>query len=362
MTDDMKEALTEPFAEPFPEPFGEEAKGWKPYWDQLGLGPLWVRRNVPDPFADDVPGFERVPPVRNAMAAQSAQATAPGGSPVPQVAAGTVGVGGVGAGPRPEFARTAPPRRPGPPEELQRRTARPVAGMPGQDAQSAQPAQPAQPAGAKLAPEIAAEIPTADWKRLCELANGCRACPMAASRQHVVFSDGEPGPKLVVVGEAPGSEEDLQGKPFVGKSGQLLTAMLDAIGVVRGEDAVILNTLKCRPFQNRDPLPDELQACEAFLRRQLEILAPDVVFVIGRFAAKSMLPEMGDAPLGRMRGAVHAMTVAGKKVPVVVSYHPSYLLRSPDAKAKAWEDLVLLRRTCREAGMAFPDRSRRAKA
>lgn len=218
MTDDMKEALTEPFAEPFPEPFGEEAKGWKPYWDQLGLGPLWVRRNVPDPFADDVPGFERVPPVRNAMAAQSVQATAPGGSPVPQVAAGTVGVGGVGAGPRPEFARTAPPRRPGPPEELQRRTARPVAGMPGQGAQSAQSAQPAQPAGAKLAPEIAAEIQTADWKRLCELANGCRACPMAASRQHVVSRTANRGPNWSSWAKPRGAKRTSRGSPSWGRA------------------------------------------------------------------------------------------------------------------------------------------------
>lgn len=353
MTDEIQKADGR---EPFAEPFDEAARSWKPYWDQLGIGPLWVRRNVPDPFADDVPGFEAVPPVRSAggTAPQGARpGLTPGGSPVPSVGSA---VGGMGIGPRPDFGRTPPPRRPGPPEELLQKTPRPVMGIP--RAGGAQAAQSAEPPKVQLDPKVAAEIPTADWKRLCELANSCRACPMAKSRQHVVFSDGEPGPKLVIVGEAPGSEEDLQGKPFVGKSGQLLTAMLDAIGVVRGQDAVILNTLKCRPFQNRDPHPDELAACEAFLKRQLELLAPDVVFVIGRFAAKSMLPEMGESPLGRMRGSVHAMTVAGKRIPVVVSYHPSYLLRSPDAKAKAWEDLVLLRRTCREAGMAFPDRPR----
>lgn len=184
---------------------------------------------------------------------------------------------------------------------------------------------------------------------------------MAATRQHVVFGEGAPGPKLAVVGEAPGGEEDLQGKPFVGKSGRLLTAMLEAVGIKRGEDAVILNTLKCRPPANRDPHPEELAACTHYLRRQLELIAPDVVFVIGRYAARTIL-NSGETPLGRLRGSVHSAMMGGRQVPVVVSYHPSYLLRSPDAKAKAWEDLVLLRRACRDAGMPFAQRKREAGA
>lgn len=200
--------------------------------------------------------------------------------------------------------------------------------------------------------ELAQAIAAADWETLKTLAQKCACCPFSKTRQHVVFGQGEPGPKLVIVGEAPGSEEDLQGQPFVGKSGQLLTAMLDALGIVRGEGAVILNVLKCRPPQNRDPHPDEVACCGHYLRRQLELLDPAVIFVSGRYAAQMLLGLQPGASLGRLRGSVHSVEVAGRSVKAVATYHPSYLLRSPDAKAKAWEDLCLLRRVMTEAGIA----------
>lgn len=319
-------------------PFDDAASGWKPFWDEMGIGPLWVRRDAEDPFADDVPGFPDAPPVRNAVAKQ------PPASPQQPV--------------RPIERTSPPPVRggvpmPGAPARVQTPRPTETARPPHQSPFVEQP-QP-RASGVELSAAVKAAIAAADWETLCGLAEACRTCPMASSRQHVVFAEGAPGPKLVIVGEAPGGEEDLQGKPFVGKSGRLLTAMLEAVGVRRGRDAVILNTLKCRPPANRDPQPDELNACMHFLRRQLELLAPDVIFLIGRFAAKALL-NSGEAPLGRLRGSFHTVDIAGRSIPAVVSYHPSYLLRSPDAKAKAWEDLCLLRRACRQAKMDFADR------
>jgi len=136
-------------------------------------------------------------------------------------------------------------------------------------------------------------------------------------RQHVVFSDGGPGPKLVVVGEAPGAEEDLQGIPFVGKSGKLLTAMLDSLGLVRRRDCVILNVLKCRPPRNRNPQLEEIVCCGHWLARQLELLKPDVLFLAGRFAISSLLKPADEMfSISKMRGRIHlAQLPDGRQVP-----------------------------------------------
>ena len=171
-------------------------------------------------------------------------------------------------------------------------------------------------------------------------ASACRACALCDSRTQTVFGVGHPQADLMVVGEAPGEQEDLKGEPFVGPAGQLLDAMLLAIGMSRREgppqrQAYIANTLKCRPPRNRNPEPAELAKCEPFLRRQLALVQPRIILARGRFAVQQLLRT--DEAIGRLRGRVHHY--AG--VPLVVTYHPAYLLRQPADKAKAGEDLCL---------------------
>ena len=164
----------------------------------------------------------------------------------------------------------------------------------------------------------------------------CTACDLHSTRRNVVFGSGSPQARLVLVGEAPGQEEDRQGEPFVGRSGQLLTKILEAIAFKR-EDVFICNILKCRPPENRDPLPQEVASCEPHLQRQLAILQPRLICCLGRIAAQTLLKT--DASLGRLREAVHFY----RGIPVLVTYHPAYLLRNPSAKRDAWDDVRRLR-------------------
>ncbi len=164
----------------------------------------------------------------------------------------------------------------------------------------------------------------------------CAACDLHQSRQHVVFGAGSPRADLVIVGEAPGHDEDLQGMPFVGRSGQLLTKILAAIGLDR-QDVFICNILKCRPPNNRDPLPTEVLACEPHLQRQLSIIRPRLICCLGRVAAQTLLRKQ--TSLGKMRGGVHFYG----EIPVLVTYHPAYLLRNPAAKRDTWQDIRQLR-------------------
>jgi DNA polymerase len=147
----------------------------------------------------------------------------------------------------------------------------------------------------------------------------------------------------MIVGEAPGAEEDRRGEPFVGRAGKLLDEMLLAIGLQR-QSVFIANILKCRPPNNRDPAEDEAASCRPYLNRQIELVAPKIIVAVGRIAAQHLLGT--DAPVGRLRGQRHEL--AGSKLPVVVTYHPAYLLRSPSQKGKVWQDLVLARRVLRE--------------
>lgn len=181
----------------------------------------------------------------------------------------------------------------------------------------------------------------------------CRRCGLCQTRRRTVFGVGQPQAHWMVVGEAPGEQEDRQGEPFVGAAGQLLDRMLGSIGLSRTADegrspaqqVFITNTVKCRPPQNRNPQPDELQACAPVLQRQMALVRPRLVLAMGRFAAQQLLAT--DEPIGRLRGRVHlvsgaSMAWAGEAgVPVVVTYHPAYLLRNPIDKSKAWDDLCL---------------------
>jgi DNA polymerase len=185
-----------------------------------------------------------------------------------------------------------------------------------------------------------------DWDDLEAAVAGCQACGLCKSRKNTVFGVGHRQARWLIVGEAPGENEDIQGEPFVGQAGKLLDNMLSALGLARGADdaaqaVYIANVLKCRPPGNRNPAPEEVLQCEPYLRRQVALLQPHIILAMGRFAVQSLLqhsvPEVATLPLGRMRGQVHQY----EGVPVVVSYHPAYLLRTPQDKAKAWDDLCL---------------------
>jgi uracil-DNA glycosylase len=185
----------------------------------------------------------------------------------------------------------------------------------------------------------AAHIGAMDWDQLAATVSACDACGLCRTRKQTVFGVGARNARWMLVGEAPGAEEDARGEAFVGQAGRLLDAMLTANGLKRSADVFIANVLKCRPPGNRDPQPEEVAACEPYLLRQLELVNPDVVVVLGRFAAQSLLAT--DASIARMRGRAHHIEVAGRRVPVIVTYHPAYLLRTLNDKAKAWADWCL---------------------
>ncbi len=212
--------------------------------------------------------------------------------------------------------------------------------------------KPAAVAAAVDSPRPAAAEATLalDWPALRAAVASCQACGLGASRRQTVFGVGHPRAHCMVVGEAPGEQEDASGEPFVGESGQLLDRMLRALGLSRapavpggaaGEAAdparqvFIANTLKCRPPRNRNPTPLELSTCQPFLERQVALVQPRVILAMGRFAVQSLLGS--EEPIGKLRGRLHTW----RGVPVVVTYHPAYLLRQPADKARAWDDLCL---------------------
>ncbi len=182
-------------------------------------------------------------------------------------------------------------------------------------------------------PDSPAEL---SWDALEKAVSACTACDLHRGRTQTVFGTGDRNARWMVVGEAPGAEEDRQGEPFVGRAGQLLNAMLEAAGAPR-ERVYIANTLKCRPPDNRDPKADELAACRAFLDRQIALVEPELILVVGRIAAQALLAS--DQPIGKLRGTVHRYGERG--TPLVATYHPAYLLRSPSQKRRAWDDLKL---------------------
>lgn len=185
----------------------------------------------------------------------------------------------------------------------------------------------------------AATEATADWDRLAAEVSGCVLCGLHTSRTQTVFGVGHRDAELLVIGEAPGAEEDRQGEPFVGRAGQLLNSMLRAVGMPR-DTVYIANLLKCRPPGNRDPAPEEVRCCQPYLQRQIELLKPRVLLVVGRIAAQNLLAT--DTPISRLRGVIHRY--GPQNLPLIVTYHPAYLLRSPTEKRKSSHDLRLLRR------------------
>ncbi len=184
-----------------------------------------------------------------------------------------------------------------------------------------------------------------EWAPLQATVAECTLCSLHKSRTQTVFGTGSTQADLLVIGEAPGAEEDRRGEPFVGRAGKLLDEMLRAIGLDRNV-VYIANIVKCRPPDNRDPEAAEAASCRPYLDAQIRLLQPKVVLAVGRIAAQQLLGS--DMPLGRMRGQVHSLPT--HSLPVVVTYHPAYLLRTPDQKRKAWQDLCVARDLLRTAG------------
>jgi DNA polymerase len=180
-----------------------------------------------------------------------------------------------------------------------------------------------------------------DWPELESCVKSCTLCDLAQSRTNTVFGVGNPSADWLIIGEAPGAEEDRRGEPFVGRAGKLLDEMLRAIGQSR-DTVFIANILKCRPPNNRDPRPQEAAACRAYLERQIQLVRPKIILAVGRIAAQNLLAS--NETVGRMRGRQHELD----GIPLVVTYHPAYLLRSPSQKGKSWNDLCLAMRLAAE--------------
>lgn len=180
-----------------------------------------------------------------------------------------------------------------------------------------------------------------DWDQLHSAVSACQACALAQTRSQTVFGVGDHHADWLLIGEAPGAEEDKRGEPFVGAAGQLLDNMLAAIQLQRGDHVYIANLLKCRPPQNRDPHSEEVAKCAPFLKRQVALIRPKLILALGKFAAQSVLQT--EQTVAALRGKLHDY----QGVPVIVTYHPAYLLRNLPDKAKAWEDLCFARATMR---------------
>ena len=189
-----------------------------------------------------------------------------------------------------------------------------------------------------LSSDDTAVVNSLDWPELKQLVGNCQRCELHATRTQEVFGVGNQQADCLIVGEAPGADEDRQGEPFVGRAGQLLNEMLNAIGLQR-EQVYIANILKCRPPNNRDPKPEEAASCIPYLQRQIELIQPKVILALGRIAAQRLL--QCNTSLARLRGQLHQMDTT--QCPLIVTYHPAYLLRSPAEKRKAWQDLQFAR-------------------
>ena len=201
------------------------------------------------------------------------------------------------------------------------------------------PTVPAHPTAPAYPPALEDTELAAGWEALRQEVLKCTRCPLHRTRTQGVFGVGPTRADWLVIGEAPGAEEDRRGEPFVGAAGQLLDAMLRAIGLDRRSNVYIANVLKSRPPHNRDPLPEEIEACLPYLGRQIALLRPKIMLAVGRIAAQTLLGTT--APLARLRGQVHRF--GEFNTPLVVTYHPAYLLRTPGDKRKAWEDLKFAR-------------------
>ena len=204
----------------------------------------------------------------------------------------------------------------------------------------------------KSAPRVVSALNTTPVERIAAMPDaktlgslreglaGCALCKLCKTRTNIVFGDGNERAKLMFVGEAPGENEDLQGRPFVGRAGQLLEKMIEAMGYQRS-DVYIANVVKCRPPSDRDPAPDEIAQCSPFLMRQIETIQPEVIVALGKFAAQTLLQT--ETPITKLRGAFKAFRAGTREIPLMPTFHPADLLRNPESKREAWEDLKQVR-------------------
>jgi uracil-DNA glycosylase len=321
--------------------------------EELGLAPMWVRRGAGQPAASQAMGENAAP------AGQAAVALSEAVDEVPVAASRATTI----AQPAPSSQATdrepavARPREGNAPRDAQvptreSRPSQPPAASPDaddfawfDDLSTEAPAQArtepvdrmdrVEPAGPSIA--------TLDWDALGARVASCEMCRLCEKRTNTVFGVGDRNADWMLIGEAPGENEDRQGEPFVGQAGKLLDNMLGALTLARTTNVYIANVIKCRPPGNRNPEPDEVARCEPYLQRQVALVKPKLIVALGRFAAQSLLKT--DASISSLRGRVHEY----EGVPVIVTYHPAYLLRSLPDKAKAWADLCLARDTWHKA-------------
>ena len=283
--------------------------------EEMGLGPVWVLRNKDVPEAldragDNVPGDQATMPTELGTGKTAATA---------------------GMRPAAQRVESRPPVRQR--EAASAATAR----GPGHSRMPPRPVAPEFPGMANA--ERDGLIARMDWTALKAAVSGCASCGLATTRTQTVFGVGDELADWMLVGEAPDSEEDMRGEPLVGQAGKLLDNMLFAIDLVRDKNVYIANVLKCRPPGNRNPMPEEVARCSPHLARQVALVQPKLILAMGRFAALTLLDT--DASIASLRGKLHRY----QGVPVIVTYHPAYLLRNLLDKAKAWEDLVFARKT-----------------
>lgn len=292
---------------------------------EIGMERLWLRPAA----APSRPAVEPQVLVSKIISPDFVQVPAIKAPPVPQLAETAVSVA---VAPAAAAAAVVEPAagRPGIPTSILNRSGPPPRPVP----KAADEAPPPPPV------PVAEAIRNSTLDEMRDQVVACAACGLCKGRRNAVFGHGGQPTRWLVVGEAPGEQEDRQGQPFVGRSGQLLDAMLSSVAMSRERDVFITNVIKCRPPGNRNPKPEEIAACSPYLMRQIALLKPERILVLGRFAAQTLLGT--DATIGSLRGRIHQLkTDAGLEIPVVVSYHPAYLLRSPSEKARAWQDLRL---------------------
>ena len=218
---------------------------------------------------------------------------------------------------------------------------------------TAAPARPSRVVSAAVMTKVVTQVAQSpeqlaalsDMTALSAAVRACQACGLCTARQQAVMGEGVTQPAIMVVGEAPGEQDDRQGKAFMGRPGLLLDNMLAAIQSGRGHDAYVTTIIKCRPTGNRNPRPEEVQACQPYLMREIALQQPFTILALGRFAAQALLGS--EEPLQSLRERTHSLQVDGRDIPLVVSYNPSYLLSHPSEKAAAWKDLQRLKALCR---------------
>ncbi|MGN6082543.1 uracil-DNA glycosylase family protein [Trinickia sp.] len=312
--------------------------------ETLGLGTLWVRRgasNGPGQVAQETARGEPVPAAAIAPSTHGAEAAQERGAGVARVEE------------RPSVPVTVPvqaqPASSAAKQESNAPLAPPIDEPAWDDFEpmpSAMPVMPSMPdfadASSAVEPRDAGGVATLDWDALHARVSACERCRLCEQRTNTVFGVGDREADWMLIGEAPGENEDKLGEPFVGQAGKLLDSMLRALSLARGENVYIANVVKCRPPGNRNPEPDEVARCEPYLQRQVALLKPKLIVALGRVAAQNLLKT--DASISSLRGRVHRY----EEVPVIVTYHPAYLLRSLPDKAKAWVDLCLAHDTYRQ--------------